>query len=192
MKYLLYTKAGEVRMYFRLSEEGVELSDGQVFWTERGRRRSAHLKDLREVNLKVNFGGRHRVVGIMGLRFRNGTLLNIFSANAIGWFDARRSATYRSFVTALHEAIPEDSRRQISFTTGGTNNKAARLSGVLILALVLAGGAAVLWSAEAITAEILIILGFSGLFFVWPLYRLLSANTGDTYRPHRIPEDLMP
>lgn len=192
MKYPLHTRTGEVRMYFRLSEEGVELSDGQVFWTERGRRRSAHLKDLREVNLKVNFGGRHQVVGIMGLRFRNGTLLNIFSADAIGRFDARRNATYRSFVTALHEAIPEDSRHQISFTTGGTNNNAARLSGILILALVLAGAAAVLWSVETITAEILIILGFGAVFLVWPLYKMLSANTGDTYRPHRIPENLLP
>ncbi len=192
MKYLLYTKAGEVRMYFRLNEEGVELRDGQLFWTERGRERSAWLKDLRSVNLKVNLGGRHQVVGIMVLWFRNGTTLTVFSADAVGRFDAQRSRTYRSFVSALHEAIPQESIRNIRFTTGGMNNNAARFAGALMMAMVIAGAGAVLWNMNKITAEIMIILGLGGVFLIWPLFKLLSANTGETYRPHRIPDDLMP
>jgi hypothetical protein len=192
MTYLLHTKAGDVRMYFRLDEDGVDLRDGQLFWSERGRQRSAQLKDLSRVNLKVNFGGRARLVGIMVLWFRDGTTLNIFSADAVGRFDSQRSATYRTFVKALHEAIPQDCRARIEFVAGGTNNNAARFAGALTLAAAVAAAAAVLWNMETITTEIVIILGLAGIFLIWPLSRLVSANTGESYRPHRIPENLLP
>lgn len=192
MRYLLHTKAGEVRMYFRLDEDGVELRDGQLFWSERGRQRSAQLKNLSSVNLKVNFGGRGRLVGIMVLWFRDGTTLNIFSADAVGRFDRQRSATYREFVQALHGAIPQESLSGIAFVFGGTNNSAARLAGALTLAAAVSAAAAVLWTTETITAEIAVILGLAGIFLIWPLSRLLSANTGESYRPHRIPENLLP
>lgn len=192
MRYLLHTKAGEVRMYFRLDEDGVELRDGQLFWGERGRQRSAHLEHPTRVNLKVNFGGRSRLVGIMVLWFRDGTTLNIFSADAVGRFDRQRSTTYREFVHALHEAIPQECRSDIEFVTGGTKNTAARLAGALTLAAAIAAAAAVLWNVDTITAEIAIILGLAGIFLIWPLSRLVSANTGRSYRPHRIPESLLP
>ncbi|MEQ8479615.1 MAG: hypothetical protein RIC18_03085 [Hoeflea sp.] len=192
MRYPLHTKAGEVRMYFRLEEDGVELRDRQLFWSERGRQRSAYLKDLRSVNLKVNFGGRGRLVGIMVLWFGDGTTLNIFSADVVGRFDRQRSATYREFVQALHDAIPQECRPRIEFVTGGTNNNAARLVGALTLAAAAAAAAAILWTVETVTAEIAIILGLAGIFLIWPLSRLMSANTGENYRPHRIPEDLLP
>ncbi|EDQ33719.1 hypothetical protein HPDFL43_04680 [Hoeflea phototrophica DFL-43] len=192
MKYLLHTRAGEVRMYVRLDEDGVELRDGQLFWSERGRQKSAHLKDLSRVNLKVNFGGRARVVGIMVLWFRDGTTLNIFSADAVGRFDRQRSATYRSFVQDLHDAIPQDCRSRIAFVAGGANNNAARVAGALTLAAAVAAAVAVLWNIEAITTEIVIILGLAGFFLIWPLSRLMSANSGESYRPHRIPENLLP
>lgn len=192
MRYLLHTKSGEVRMYFRLDEDGVELRDGQLFWSERGRERSARLEHLRRVNLKVNFGGRGRLVGIMVLWFRDGTTLNVFSADAVGRFDRQRSATYREFVKALHEAIPQESRSAIEFVVGGTNNNAARLAGALTLVAAVVAAAAVLWTSKTITAEIVIILGLAAVFLIWPLSRLLFANTGESYRPHRIPEDLLP
>lgn len=192
MRYLLHTRAGEVRMYVRLDEDGVELRDGQLFWSERGRQRSAHLKDLSRVNLKVNFGGRGRLVGIMVLWFRDGTTLNIFSADAVGRFDRQRSATYREFVQALHEAIPQECRSRIEFVAGGMNNNAARLVGGLTLVAAFTAAALILWNVDTITMGIVIILGLAGVFLIWPLSRLMSANSGETYRPHRIPQNLMP
>lgn len=192
MRYLLHTRAGEVRMYVRLDEDGVELRDGQLFWSERGRQRSAHLEDLSRVNLKVNFGGRGRLVGIMVLWFRDGTTLNIFSADAVGRFDRQRSATYREFVQALHEAIPQECRSRIEFVAGGMNNNAARLVGGLTLVAAFTAAALILWNVDTITMGIVIILGLAGVFLIWPLSRLMSANSGETYRPHRIPQNLMP
>ncbi|GAB4538119.1 MAG: hypothetical protein Tsb0019_39130 [Roseibium sp.] len=170
----------------------MELRDGKIFWAEDGRQRSAELKDLRRVNLKVNFGGRGNVVGIAGLFFINGVKINVFSANAVGWYDHRRSQVYRSFVEALHEAIPREALGRIEFVTGGINNGAARFFTVLMLAMICGAVGVLIWNIGKMTALHIALLAIASAMLIWPLWRMLSSNTGQSYRPHRIPRDLLP
>jgi hypothetical protein len=192
MIYQLHTRPGQVRMYFRLSDEGVELRDGKVFWTEGGRQRSAALKDLRRVNLKVNFGGRGNVVGITGLFFITGEKINIFSANAVGWNDRRRSEVYRRFVEDLHQSIPRDVLDKVEFVTGGIDNRTARFFAMLMLAAICGVVGVLIWNIGRMTGLDIALLAIFSAMLILPLRRLIGANTGGRYRPHRIPRNLLP
>ena len=156
-----------------------------------GIRRKLAYTEIVEIRLQTGHIPRSGDFGACAIKFRNGVLLTVNSLNSWGTPDDERVDPYITFVEDLHARLGQEDRGRIRFLAGNTDGRyrfgvfAAVLAGaffvVLPLVLVFVTG-----ESEAL------FLTLAGVFFVYPVIRVIRKNEPRSYNPQRLDDDLFP
>ncbi|SDB08205.1 hypothetical protein [Bauldia litoralis] len=189
--HALHLREGAARFAWRLRDEGVTLTASGLEWTADGIRRNLAYTEIVEIRLQTGHIPRSGDFGACAIKFRNGVLLTVNSLNSWGTPDDERVGPYIVFVEDLHARLGQEDRGRIRFLAGNTDGRyrfgvfAAVLAGaffvVLPLVLVFVTG-----EGEAL------FLTLAGVFFVYPVIRVIRKNEPRSYNPQRLDDDLFP
>ncbi len=186
VRYPLFV-AHRAGLALRLSDEGVEIADGAIWYFVDGKWGYRKFSDISAINLQAGGGFGGPTFTACTITFRDSRKANIVSTNEWGHADSDRTAAYDSFIDAFHaELIADGAARQIAFTSGIGGKRSI----VLIIALVLAVALfvltpLVLWAITRDTQAFWLTL--TGGLFIWPAIRMARRNQPATYSPEAPP-----
>jgi hypothetical protein len=188
--YDLFINPGERRLVWSYSDHGVKLTDDAIAWSVDGQESQASFRDILEVHLQLGYI-KGKAVATCRLRFADETSIVVVSGDSFGFPDAELDRLYVEFIHDLHARLAALPDARTAFTSGFS--EARRQFGEV--AVVIAGlffvvmpAAALLLSWEWKT----VILTYSGVLLVWPVYKMIQINAPRTYDPRHVPQELMP
>ena len=190
-RYDLFTRDGETRFVWSLTDEGVALEADALVLMRAGRWTRANYEDIISVTLSSGVIGRGNVIASCTIVLGNGSRVIVSNVNRTGVADGFRDGIYRRFVADLHKhLLASGAATGIEFHSGFSQT---RMTG-LILTLIVATGfflvlPFVLLVATHDIKALLILL--AGAALVVPVYRIARTNQPSTYLPAE-PPDLLP
>jgi hypothetical protein len=190
--YDLSLRAGERRLVWSTPDpdHGLTLTDHDIAWIAGGRQSQASLRDIVEVHLQIGYF-RNDAIASCRLRFADGSTVLISSESSGGSEDAALDELYSEFVYDLHARLATRREARIAFTSGFSEGRylfgrvIAVVGGLFfvvtpIVLLLITGD----WKAAVVT--------YSGVVFLWPLYKIMQADAPRCYDPGHVPPELLP
>lgn len=190
-RYDLFTRDGQTRFTWTLTDEGVALEDEALVLMRAGRWTRAQYHDIVSVTLTSGTLGRGNTMGSCAIELANGSKIIVANVNKRGIADGFRDGLYRRFVADLHKhLLASGAAESIDFHSGFSQG---RMTG-LLFALIAATGLFlvlpfVLLIATHDIETLWILLAGAGL--VIPVYRIANNNQPAAYMPAN-PPDLLP
>jgi len=190
-RYDLFTRDGDTRFTWSLTDEGVALEDDALMLMRAGRWTRASYHDIVAVKLSSGVLGRSNTMGNCTIELANGSKIIVSNVNKRGIADGFRDGIYRRFVADLHQHLLSSGAAEgIDFHSGFSQG---RMTG-LLFALIAATGLFlvlpfVLFIATHDIETLWILLAGAGL--VIPVYRIANNNQPAAYMPAS-PPDLLP
>lgn len=186
-----FAAAGGRRFYWRNPNHGISIAaDGLAFILD-GKERAIAWRDVAAVHLQIaTLGNARNTIDQCKIDFADASAIIVSNAAASGLPDPAQTPIYRNFVRDLHIRLAQQAPDAIRFTSG----MAPWRYKLLMVTLVVAGlffiatplGLALFtddWQA--------LILAATGVAFVWPFVMLLLKSAPRTYRPDRLPDELL-
>jgi hypothetical protein len=184
----LYTRDGEARFRWRLTDRGVVIEDDALGLIRHGRWTRAPYNRIVSITLNSGNAGRSGTIANCTIQLSNGTRVVISNVNDRGLPDGSHDGPYRLFIETLHTKLLEiGAASSMRFISGYSP---VRIN-VLIVISIVAGlmFVALPLVLLLLTREIkmLIALVFSG-GLLWSVARIIRVNQPGTYRPSRPPD----
>lgn len=191
--FSLFTSDRLPRLLARHRDSGLSLDGETLRWWVEGGDRRARLDDIVAIRLATSLGGYASATGVCEITFRRFDRLLVFSGTAFGNTDAARNAEYRTFVQALHRALPPEVRRSATFSAGHRRAELPAVRWALSALIAFIAILAVVVALNASGPRAIFLPALLGGFMIWPLARLLrEGKDGGTYHPDHIPHALLP
>jgi hypothetical protein len=190
-RYDLFTRDGEMRLVWRLADEGVALEPEALVLHRGGRWTQANYSDMLSVALTSGSFAGANTIGTCTIEMRSGLRIVVSNVNASGVSDGRRDGTYRRFVADFHQhLVAAGAAGTMRFQSGFGEG---RITGLFLLGIVASALFVVLPLILLLATHELRTLWITvaGLGLIVPLWRTFSANQPATYDPGA-PPDLLP
>lgn len=190
-RYDLYTRDGDTRFFWRLTDHGVAVEPGALVLYRAGQWTRAPYDRIMSVGLSTGSAGRGNVIANCTITLTNGSRIIVSNVKASGVSDLSRDADYRHFVKDFHKAlVASGAASAITFRSGFSEG---RMTGLRI-SLVIAGlfFIALPLVLLLITRELKALwITLAGIAFIVPMVGIARTNQPGTYRPD-MPPDLLP
>lgn len=189
--YDLFSRDGEPRLVWRLTDEGVALEPDALVVRRAGQWTRAEYERILSINLSSGQIGRSGTIASCTIQMSSGLRIVVSNVNERGVADGSRDSVYRQFVTDFHKRLRESGAvSRISFNSGFSQG---RSTGLLVIGVIATGFFVALPVILLLATHELkaLLITVAGLGFVLPLWRTFSANQPSTYNPGA-PPDLLP
>lgn len=184
-------------MRLKLAEARLTLSDEGISYTLDERAGLRAYANLRSVRMQAVHGGKNSPwEAMIELAFDKGKPLFVHSSSPGGGNDPARDPVFIAFVEELHRRIPAADAARIRFLRGVPEGRHKFMLGVLVVFLVVFGGAG-LWilakTADGTIPVLAVLFPMAGLigFGAW-IWQSVEKSRPGIYSPDRLPRDLFP
>jgi hypothetical protein len=184
-------------MRLKLAEARLTLSDDGISYTLDDRAGLRAYANLRSVRMQAVHGGKNSPwEALIELVFDRGRPLVVHSASPWGGDDPARDPVFIAFVEELHRRIPAAEAARIRFLRGIPEGRHRFLLGVLVIFLIVFGGAGALIlfkTADGTIPVLEVLFPMMGLigFGAW-IWQSVEKSRPGAYRPDALPRDLFP
>jgi hypothetical protein len=189
--YELFVSEKQVRIFWKLKDEGVTLSAKGIAWRTEGNERFRAWNEISGVNLSTGYIHKQGTSYACTITFRDGRVLIVRSVSAWGHKDEEREPVYREFVETVHARLARPEFSDVRFFSGSAaTNSIGHKIALAIGTLFFVGLPLVLFFIGP-PLEVLFILA-AGAAFIWPLWRMKQTNELREYSARDLPYDLLP
>jgi hypothetical protein len=184
-------------MRLKLAEARLTLSDEGISYTLDGRGGLRAFSNLRSVRMQAVHGGKNSPwEAAIELVFDRGKPLFIHSSSPWGADDPGRDPVFIAFAEELHRRIPAADAARIRFLRGVPEGRHRFMLGVLVVFLIVFGGAGLLIlfkTADGTIPVLEMLFPMAGLvgFGAW-IYQSIEKSRPGVYSPDKLPRDLFP
>lgn len=186
-RYDLFTRDGNARFVWRLTDRGTALEPHSIVFMRAGRWTRVPFADIASIGLSRQGIGRVQLAQCL-ITLRNGRRIVISNANARGVNDGRHDGPFRLFVDELHKALRANGAAgKISFVSGFTT---ARMNGLIVISII----ASVFFIAlpivlVAATRDLKALWALLfGIAFMVPVWTIVRVNQPGRYDPANPPD----
>jgi hypothetical protein len=189
--YELFVSEKQVRIFWKLKDEGVTLSAEGISWHTEGRERARSWNEISGVNLSTAYVHKQGTVYACTITFRDGRVLIVRSVSAYGHKDEEREPVYREFVETVHARLARPEFSDVRFFSGSAAANSIGHKIALVVGTLFFVGLPLVLIFFAPPLEALFILA-AGAAFVWPLWRMKQTNELRECSARDLPYDLLP
>jgi hypothetical protein len=189
--YELFVSEKQVRIFWKLKDEGVTLSAEGIAWRTQGTERFRAWNEISGVNLSTAYVHKQGTAYACTISFRGGGVLIVRSMSAWGHKDEEREPVYREFVETLHARLARPEFSDVRFFSGSAATKAVGFKIALVVGTLFFVGLPLVLIFFAPPLEALFIL-VAGAAFIWPMWRMKQTNELREYSARDLPYDLLP
>ena len=186
-----FAAVGGFRLRWRNPNHGIAIGDDGLSFTVDGTPRTVAWSDIAAVHLQIAaLGNANSTIDQCQITCGDGSAIIVSNASSSGLPSATQTPVYRDFVRELHGRLAASPHGAISFTAGMPQWRYKGLMVTLVIAglffIVTPLGLAVFtddWHG--------LLIGATGVAFVWPFTRLLAKSAPRVYAPDRLPDELL-
>ena len=190
-RYDLFTRDGETRFVWSLTDEGVALEADALVLMRAGQWTRAPFDEIVSVTLASGVIGRGNTMGSCTITLGSNGKVIVGNTNKSGVADGFRDGIYRRFVVDFHKQLLDSGAATgIDFHSGFSQT---RMTGLILTLIVATGFFLVLPFILLIATHDLkaLLILLVGAALVMPVYRVARTNQPSTYGPAD-PPDLLP
>jgi hypothetical protein len=187
----VFLKEGRGRFAFRLTDQGVRLTQDSLVWTCDEQERRYSFADITTIRLQVVHVHKSGDLGVCQIEFRDRRLLTISGGTAYGFADDEQAQAYAAFIRDLHARLAAARITTIRFLAGNTEGAHTMAAVVMVIGVLFFVGTPLVLLFIIRRWEVLGVL-LAGGAFMWPVWRKLEENRPRDYTPGSIPPELVP
>ena len=187
----VFLREGRGRFAFRLSNQGVRLTQDALAWSHDGEERRYAFTEITTIRLQVMHVHKSGDVGTCQIQFRDGRLLTVNGGSAYGFADDAQAQAYAAFVRDLHARLAAARMTTIRYLAGSTESAHTTAAVVMVVGALFFIGAPLVLLVIVPRWEVLGALA-AGAALIWPLWSKLEANRPRGYTPDSVPAERVP